>query len=339
MEPRFGYDLSRVRIHADAQASASAEAVHARAYTAGNNIVFGHGQYDPSAPFGRRLLAHELTHVVQQGAVDEPAQRTPQSSRPLQPDAQARPVAGPRGALPTIQRDASGGPSPAPEAEAAVVHAREIYAAGNILFDSWGNDVRDNDNDGNVDSGRRETGNYDGQHYSGTYSGFKVVAGTYVRGWADDQGVVHGRVTVPSDRTITGSFKYRVCADIVSQAYAAAGLMTHMRSTARIIGRFRRIGTVWHNRSTFPSEYLPGDFVATYAPGHGGHSGIVTTRSSTTNAPTVIELPGPSTQADAGTYDPASTNDVKEQTWSKRGVADQYQYLGRYTGRRRRRRH
>lgn len=273
--------------------------------------------------------------VVQQGAAKGSTQPIQRSSHILQIGAQDRPMARPvSDALPMVQRQASGGPSPASEAEAAVRHAQAHRSVGNILFDSWGNDVRDNDNDGRVDSGSRETGTYDGQHYSGNYTNFGVVAGTYVRGWADDQGVVHGRVIVPTTRTITGSFKYRVCADIVSQAYADAGLMNHMRSTGEIISRFRRIGTVWHNRSTFPSEYLPGDFVGTYAAGHGGHSGIVTTRSSTSSAPTVIELPGPSTQADAGTYDPASTNDVKEQTWSKHGVGDQYQYLGRYTGRR-----
>ncbi len=315
MEPRFGHDFSRVRIHADVQAAASAEAVNARAYTVGHNVVFRHGQYNPSAQTGSRLLAHELAHVVQQGAIEGSARRSSISSH----------------ILPTVQRQASGGPNPAPEAEVAVRRARALRSAGNILFDSWGNDVRDNDNDGSVDSGRLETRTYDGQHYSGTYTNFGVVAGTYVGGWPDVHGVVHGRVTVPRTRTITGSFRYRVCADIVSQAYA--GLMNHMRSTARIIRRFRRIGTVWHNRSTFPRKYLPGDFVATYVAGHGGHSGIVTKRSSTSSAPTVIELPGPSTQVDAGTYDPASTNDVKEQTWSKHGVADQYQYLGRYTGR------
>ncbi len=64
-EPRFGHDFSRVRLHADAQAAQSARAVEARAYTVGNEIVFGAGQYAPDTPAGKRLLAHELTHVVQ----------------------------------------------------------------------------------------------------------------------------------------------------------------------------------------------------------------------------------------------------------------------------------
>jgi hypothetical protein len=66
MERRFGQDFSTVRVHADAQAAQSAGAIGASAYTLGENVVFGQGQYDPSNAAGRRLLAHELTHVVQQ---------------------------------------------------------------------------------------------------------------------------------------------------------------------------------------------------------------------------------------------------------------------------------
>lgn len=66
-EPRFGHDFSHVRVHADGEAAHAAHGVNARAYTFGNHIVFGAGQYSPGTPGGRRLLAHELTHVVQQG--------------------------------------------------------------------------------------------------------------------------------------------------------------------------------------------------------------------------------------------------------------------------------
>jgi hypothetical protein len=66
MEPRFGYDFSGVRIHNDSKASDSARAVNALAYTVGNHIVMGGGQYSPEASSTRRLLAHELAHVVQQ---------------------------------------------------------------------------------------------------------------------------------------------------------------------------------------------------------------------------------------------------------------------------------
>ena len=67
-EPRFGRDFSDVRVHTDAVAAASARAVHAHAYTLGNQIIFNTGQYRPRTEQGRTLLAHELTHVVQQGS-------------------------------------------------------------------------------------------------------------------------------------------------------------------------------------------------------------------------------------------------------------------------------
>jgi len=67
MESSFGYDFSRVQVHTDARAAESARAVNALAYTVGRDVVFGAGQYDPSSQGGRKLLAHELAHVRQQG--------------------------------------------------------------------------------------------------------------------------------------------------------------------------------------------------------------------------------------------------------------------------------
>ena len=66
MEPRFGHDFGRVRIHADSQAGESARAINALAYTVGNDVVFGAGRYKSATANGQRLLAHELAHVVQQ---------------------------------------------------------------------------------------------------------------------------------------------------------------------------------------------------------------------------------------------------------------------------------
>jgi len=66
MEPRFGHDFSKVRVHTDKRAVESARSVNALAYTVGRDIVFGEGQYAPGAVRGKRLLAHELTHIVQQ---------------------------------------------------------------------------------------------------------------------------------------------------------------------------------------------------------------------------------------------------------------------------------
>ncbi|HEY9132674.1 MAG TPA: DUF4157 domain-containing protein [Dyella sp.] len=66
MEQRFGHDFSQVRIHTDDSAAHSARAVDAVAYTVGSDVVFDRGQYRPDTSSGRQLLAHELTHVVQQ---------------------------------------------------------------------------------------------------------------------------------------------------------------------------------------------------------------------------------------------------------------------------------
>ncbi|TFH47379.1 MAG: DUF4157 domain-containing protein [ANME-2 cluster archaeon] len=70
MEQRFGHDFSRVRLHSDGAAEQSAQEVNASAYTVGRDIVFGAGQLTPGTHAGRKLLAHELTHVIQQGGVN-----------------------------------------------------------------------------------------------------------------------------------------------------------------------------------------------------------------------------------------------------------------------------
>lgn len=73
MEPRFGHDFSAVRVHSDGRAAESARTVNALAYTVGSHVAFGAGQYQPGSEAGRRLLAHELAHVVQQGGGAAPA--------------------------------------------------------------------------------------------------------------------------------------------------------------------------------------------------------------------------------------------------------------------------
>lgn len=95
-ESRFQQDFSGVRIHADANAAHSAQAVKAKAFTYGNSIVFGSGHYAPSTEQGRTLLAHELAHVVQQNnasssermlsrKADEVGVEIPPGRRPLLP--------------------------------------------------------------------------------------------------------------------------------------------------------------------------------------------------------------------------------------------------------------
>lgn len=65
-EPRFGHDFSSVRVHADRHAAESARMLNAQAFAVGQDLVFAGGQYAPTTEPGKRLLAHELTHVVQQ---------------------------------------------------------------------------------------------------------------------------------------------------------------------------------------------------------------------------------------------------------------------------------
>jgi hypothetical protein len=91
-EPRFGRDLSAVRVHTGAHASEMARAVNAKAFTIGRDIVFGAGQFAPADPKGKRLLGHELAHVVQQSPADR-----------------QRPAKG--GVAPPVQQTRSGGPA------------------------------------------------------------------------------------------------------------------------------------------------------------------------------------------------------------------------------------
>src|SRR5262245_1462223 len=73
MEERFGYDFSHVRVHTGAAAEQSAEDVNAHAYTIGHNIVLGMDRFGTETHEGRRMIAHELTHVVQQSSANENA--------------------------------------------------------------------------------------------------------------------------------------------------------------------------------------------------------------------------------------------------------------------------
>jgi hypothetical protein len=82
MEPRFGHDFSQVRVHTDAKAAESARAVNALAYTLGKDIAFGATQYAPGTSQGRKLLAHELTHVIQQSRAGDSIQK--QAEQPVQ---------------------------------------------------------------------------------------------------------------------------------------------------------------------------------------------------------------------------------------------------------------
>jgi hypothetical protein len=104
MEARFGQDFTQVRIHSDAHAEASAQALEAQAYTHGRHIVFGKGQFQPQTRQGRLLLAHELTHVVQQATTSQAGasihrQHAPDSASTASAADAAAQVAGPCGVV------------------------------------------------------------------------------------------------------------------------------------------------------------------------------------------------------------------------------------------------
>jgi Domain of unknown function (DUF4157)/Putative peptidoglycan binding domain len=106
-EPRFGRDFGQVRIHTDARAAESARAVNALAYTVGRDVVFGPGQYLPETTAGRKLLAHELTHTIQQA---KGATLTDKSVQPRDVnDVQER-----EAETPQLQRQPATPPTPAP---------------------------------------------------------------------------------------------------------------------------------------------------------------------------------------------------------------------------------
>lgn len=80
-EPRFGRDFSHVRVHAGDAAGQSAKSIDADAYAVGNHIVFGDGRFNSATNAGRRLIAHELTHVVQQGRLPHAPSKAMRSGR------------------------------------------------------------------------------------------------------------------------------------------------------------------------------------------------------------------------------------------------------------------
>jgi hypothetical protein len=130
MEPRFGHDFSQVKVHTDGRAAQSADAIDALAYTAGHHVVFGAGQSSPGTAEGSRLLAHELAHVVQQGAattaitaatIQRAPKKTPKPTKPA--------GAAPRLPLPII----SGSTALSRAIQAYRIDHRDLPAGTNLL--------------------------------------------------------------------------------------------------------------------------------------------------------------------------------------------------------------
>jgi hypothetical protein len=156
MEQRLGHYFGAVRIHADADAAASAATIQARAYTYGRHVVMGAGQYQPHTRSGQALLTHELTHVVQQSgsaqtgppstisSPHDPAERQAAGAAETAGAGAGRQVHSPHEALPVVQRQA---PPPAPDTEdcspAQAVTVLGHIGAARIWVDDAARKVRD----------------------------------------------------------------------------------------------------------------------------------------------------------------------------------------------------
>jgi hypothetical protein len=112
-EPRFGHDFAAVRVHTGGSADEAAQAVHARAFTVGNDVAFASGEWSPETGAGQRLLAHELTHVVQQTPLV--ARRQPLLQRALQDAGAVAPQAETPAAAQETPAAAQEAPAPVPE--------------------------------------------------------------------------------------------------------------------------------------------------------------------------------------------------------------------------------
>lgn len=218
-----------------------------------------------------------------------------------------------------------------PEAQKAADAAKALARVGNILFDSWGNDARDNNGNGTTDDAT-EQGLEDGSHFHGTFPSFWVRTGHWDLGYSPRPTT---RITIAANQEFRGPFSYRVCADMVSEAYHRAGVMRHVRRVHEIVDNIEKLGRLWH-RSTdrYPSRYLPGDLIAVLESRRGGgHCGMVVEASDTNagdNGPKVFELPGPSWESSDGVYDPRSTNDAKIRIWARHTFnSHNQQFLGR----------
>lgn len=323
MGARFQYDFSKVRIHTDDCAAASSASIDAAAYTVGNHVVFATGRYAPDKPEGRRLLAHELAHVVQQcqvpvarmqgwliGQGNDRAEREADSvadavSARTQVPSILQSSTGPaevarqrrHASAHRSRREEPESTMPTREALKAVAHAEKLQSQRNpaIWFDSWGNDQRDNNRDGTIDD-RGEQGLDDGTHYKRAYQANVCPLG------------ILPTSACPTWTQSTVDVSYKVCIDIPIESYQAAGV--RMPTTRRIPSFFGALRhkpgwRVWDHGHR-PSTLLDGDIVAARNERHQ-HAGIVSTGRIFDG---IINLPGPTSSRHYGVFRPSGLNDI-----------------------------
>lgn len=317
MEPRFGYSFENVKVHTDYKAAKSANAIQAKAYTSGNNIVFAAGKYNPGTTGGKKLIAHELTHVLQQSSnrkrVQKKAYNLIQTKPAVEPSSKEKPQEElQKEPAETIQRQLAqpqAQPQGHPRAMAALANMEGYRTNENILFDFWGGDCRDNNKNGVTDSDRRENVG-DGSHFGRSFPGFSVHRGVVCAGGFG------GTHTNAVDFTTSTAVKYRVCADLVSKAFHDAG--TGMPISRTVAGIINHITSSRHFQfwevANFRGSLLPGDIFCSFD-GHHGHIAIVTSAGTLTGAINVIHLPGQSQLILQGVYDPTVLNDVRREPW------------------------
>jgi hypothetical protein len=278
-----GIDFSGVRVHTDNKAAESARAMSALAYTVGRDVVFGAGEYAPGTTEGRRLLAHELTHVLQQRDQTRLQRKNnKEKPKPTEPKQEETPEA----------------TSPSAGASKAIAHAQKQkgQTAPAIWFDSWGNDLRDNNLNGKVDD-KTEQGLSDGTHYGKDFDAMicKTPSDTTDKCPPKDQSKI--------------KVNYKVCIDIPIEAYKAAGAsIPTTRWIPTFFGQLRKNPdwTVW-KKPARPSHFLEGDIVAAANAAHQ-HAGIV--EKGFLGIDWVINLPGPTAARKYGVFTPSGKNDM-----------------------------
>lgn len=292
-EPRFDHDLSQVRVHTDNRAAESADAVGARAYTVGSHVVFGASEYSPSTGNGRNLIGHELGHVTQQqgdGAGKSNAAARPALMREPKPDEKKK------GSADQATDRVPTATSPSDGATKALDAAKKMAGQDDpaIWFDSWGNDLRDNNLNGSIDEGA-EQGISDGAHYGPTFNA------RVCKSPSDKTDVC------PASDQSPIKVQYKVCIDVPIESYKAAKANV---SSSRWIPTFfsemktKPNWTVW-KKPAAPSAFLDGDIVAADNAQHG-HAGIVDTGL----VDWVINLPGPTASRKFGLFKPSGKNDM-----------------------------
>jgi hypothetical protein len=370
-EPRFGHDFGQVRIHTGGRAAEAASTVSARAFTLGRDIVFGAGQYAPGTNSGKKLLAHELTHVLQQGAGQKTDGIIQRDLSPKQVqdaiDYNEKKIGGNADyllafvtvlnanlgtnlsnkaidanfvkAISRYQEDLVGegksvntdgkltpttrkllsqdfqllttsASKASAKAKKAANRVLDIYMTENILFDSWGNDCRDNNKSGKVDQNDpKEKDAKDGDHKDEPHKGFKTIKGKY-----------RGVTTI--DFETNEPVKYCVCAHVVTRAYKNAGIMPGIKgSVAKTKDWFagNKHSKCWKfGAKNFPAEYRAGDFICSIGDKGHGHAGMIVADEASnkgTVRPLVVHLPGPSLQIRRGEYNPIRLTDLRTERW------------------------